>query len=700
MVTYNNLPPAADTPDLKVGWYGSVNRTAADGSVGQSPANSAQALATGLSNISWLGALHDAELKGIRCIIADIREDAAQILSDCRKLAETIPIIVLADQDQQFAPDYPFGTYVSDLTTTGEMGSSIFWHRVMRAVEAYDKPLTIEDTRSPGYSVFQAIANQTSDWIFIKDLQHRFMVVGENFAATAGLSVDQIIGRDDLEIGSSPSAVKGCKKTDQPGFWVLDDVATRTGEPSVEENPAWTLYSQSGRFRRTYRLPLKNPAGRVFALLVCSQDITEQVRNEQLLAERTSMLARVTDEKQRAQENRKIAENAVEAKSRFFATASHDLRQPLHAIGLFLDSLDKRVIGTDEHHLVLQIKQSCTSLNTLFDSCLDISRLDAGAVEHNIEHFSASDFLDSLTEEFRSQASEKALDFRLSIDNSVFHCDQILLARIVRNLFNNAVQNTERGYLAIDCQTSDKGVVLSVVDSGSGIDGEELESVFNEFYQINAERERHSRGLGLGLSIVKRLCEQLGIGISLESKLGCGSRFTLRVPAGHREYIQSIEDLRGVSLPNNLLALVVEDDQYIRMGMEILLESYGAQTLCVPDAESAIQRLNEYAIAPGAIIADYHLSPCMTGIQAIIDIRKHLGWDLPALLVTGDTSADSVRDAIAYGLPVLHKPVNADELLAAINEQIRRYTESSQADVGSPQRERVNTDSVISDSLV
>lgn len=681
MASYNTSLAASTTPEIAVGWYGPApefNTTglAASASITATSA-AAQASSGGLERLITLTTLNEDELSGIQCIIVDIRQDASTTLTDCRSVALRIPVIVVVNLEQQFAQGYPFGTYVSDLTTPSELGSSVFWHRVARAVKAYDTPLAIEDASSPVYAVFKAIADQTSDWILIKDLDHRFIVAGEHFAATAGLSIEQVIGRDDLEIGSSPDLVNGSPQTGGVGFWAMDKAVTDSAQATIEENPKWSLYSSTARYRRTYRVPLKNPAGRVFALLVCSQDITEQVGNEHLLAERTTMLAQVTEEKRRAQKNHQIAVDAVEAKTRFFASASHDLRQPLHAIGLFLDSLDKRIVGTDNHSLVLQIKQSCSSLTTLFNSCLDISRLDAGVVDKNIEHFSALSFLEALNDEFRRQAREKSLDYRLSVDDSVFLSDQILLARIVRNLLNNAIQNTDKGYLAIECHCNDSHVLLSVVDSGSGIANEELERVFNEFHQINPTQARRSRGLGLGLSIVQRLCDQLGIGVSLESTLGCGSRFTLSVPAGRLENIVPDEGSKDISLPHSLVALVVEDDQYIRLGMEVLLESYGAKTICAADTECAIKLLASRTVVPDVIVADYHLSPHVTGIQAIRDIRKHLGVAVPALLVTGDTSADSIRDAARCDLPVLHKPVDSDELLATINEQVRRYAQAS-----------------------
>ena len=609
-------------------------------------------------------------LKGIECVIADMRDGAEQVLRDCQPMAAVCPVIVLVDSDQDFPDGYPFGTYVTDVTTTDELGKAVFWHRVERAVRSYEQPLSLEDVNNPIVSIFRAIADQASDWIIIKDLKHRFVVAGKNFADCAGAPIDEIIGRDDLEIGGSVEAVMGDPDNGNPGFWAQDEAATNSGIASVEENPEWLLYSSDVRYRRTYRVPLKNAAGKVYALLVCSQDITDQHRNEQLLDERTSMLEQVTAEKQRAELNRQIAEDAVAAKTRFLAAASHDLRQPLHAMGLFLDSLDRRLLGSNEHHLVQQIKQSCSSLGTLFNSCLDISRLDAGVVERQMEHVSAAEFLEGLDEEFRRQTREKSLDYRLTVDDSVIYSDQMLLTRIVRNLLNNAVQNTEQGYLSIECHGAGARINLSVVDSGSGIAAEELERVYDEFHQVDKNDARRGRGLGLGLSIVKRLCELLEITISLDSHPGIGTRFTLSIPAGELANIEYGQSVQQVSLPEELIVLIVDDDHDIRYGMKALLESFGCQTVCAADAKSAIEALQTDKLVPDIVVADYHLSHEATGTQAIAEVRRFMGETVPAILVTGDTATRIECDAANHGVSVLNKPVNSDELLATIYNEV------------------------------
>jgi len=409
-------------------------------------------------------------------------------------------------------------------------------------------------------------------------------------------------------------------------------------------------------------------------LLVGSQDITEQVNNEQLLAERTSMLEQVTQEKQQAETHRRIAEDAVAARTRFLAAASHDLRQPLHAMGLLLDSLEKMVAGSEERKLVRQTRQSCTSLRTLFNSCLDISRLDAGVVKQRLEHFSVSSFLMKFHEEFQCLSSEKSLKFGFDIDDSIIESDKVLLTRIIRNLFTNAIQNTDNGYVQISCKGNGERVSLHITDTGTGIAEDEQERVFNEFHQIDVDGTRQTRGLGLGLSIVERLSKLLDIDVSLESRLGEGSCFTLSIPVGVPEKIVASEPSSPVSVSEQLLVLVVENDKYIRYGMQVLLQSHGCETLCAADIATAKELLNESDCVPDFILADYHLDGNKTGTQAILELRDYLGEDIPALLVTGDTSTNSEQEAARYNLPLLYKPVESDKLLAAINSELSSVT--------------------------
>lgn len=224
--------------------------------------------------------------------------------------------------------------------------------------------------------------------------------------------------------------------------------------------------------------------------------------------------------------------------------------------------------------------------------------------------------------------------------------------------------------MSIQCRQAASFIEMLVTDTGRGIAPEDVVRVFNEFHQIDSSNAQHGRGLGLGLSIVKRLSNLLDITITLDSRLGEGSQFTLQIPAGQLSENCGERRKNAVILPEALTVLIVDDDRSIRFGMEVLLESYGCKTLCAEDADSAIQLLKASTEVPEIIVMDYHISTDQTGIQALAALRTFLDAKVPAILVTGDTSQDSERDAAIYKLPVLHKPVDSDALLAAINNEV------------------------------
>lgn len=600
----------------------------------------------------------------------DARTDAEKTLRSVTEWSQLVPLIALVDLDQAFAPEYPYGCYLQDHTTVAELGSPLFELKLRQARSAYFKPLQEAHTGSPHYALFQEVVDHSSDWVLVKDLDHRFLLASQDFARTAGFAIEELIGMDDLEIGTSPEHVYGNSEKNWQGFWPQDDAVTSSGQIAVEENPHWDLYSNQARYRRTIRAPLRNHRGDIYGLLVCSQDVTEHKRNESLLEERTEMLAQVTDEKRRSEINRQRAEEAVAAKTKFLAAASHDLRQPLHAIGLFLDILNTQTEGKPEQQLVRQIQQSCNTLNNLFNGCLDISRLDAGVVERTDEDFRLPTFLNGLHHELMQQAREKGLQYIYTCDDSVVRSDSMLLGRIFRNLANNAIQNTDSGAISVTGSSQGDAVTLAITDTGKGIPEGERNRIFSEFHQVDSEDAKMGRGLGLGLAIVKRLCELLAIDISLESTVGQGSTFTLRIPHGLADNIVDPEEASTTLTLDGTQVLIIDDDRYIRHGMETLLQACGCQTISAADTSLAMTRLRQRNITPSIIVADYHLSNGRRGTAAIREIRDLFGQNIPAVLVTGDTTADSEKEAARHELHILHKPVSSDLLLSTIASSI------------------------------
>lgn len=369
------------------------------------------------------------------------------------------------------------------------------------------------------------------------------------------------------------------------------------------------------------------------------------------------------------------------AKDSFLAAASHDLRQPLHALGLFVSALENKVKFPDGPIILDKIKQSTSALNSLFNSLLDISRLDAGVVEAEPQHFYIDKLFQSLTEEFGEVATERNLAFSVQHESQVACTDYVLFGRILRNLVDNAVVHTREGKVSVSCAQKNEVLIITVADTGPGIPVEEHDSIFSEYYQLNNPERDRSKGLGLGLSIVHRLSDLLDIKVSLTSKPNEGTSFDLYVPAG-REYLVTKDDTALDTVTSQVdlrgaLILVIDDEKDVRDGMELILTQVNCSVISVESAEAAQQVIVEEDLEPSVIIADYRLREGKTGDDAIALIREELNADIPALIITGDTSPERVREATDSGTRLLHKPVSSAELIAVVESYLLDETESS-----------------------
>lgn len=246
--------------------------------------------------------------------------------------------------------------------------------------------------------------------------------------------------------------------------------------------------------------------------------------------ENAKLVEQLTEEKRRAEQAQLSAEQANRMKSKFFAAASHDLRQPMHALTLFVDVLKNRTHDAQTTQLVGQVEQSVEVLGSMFDALLDISRLDAGVVQPRCENFPLQPLLDRMYAEFSLLAQDKRLRFEVANSSVAVHSDPLLLERILRNLIGNAIRYTGEGEVVVSCEYVPEGVRIEVRDTGIGIAPEHLPHVFEEYYQVGNRQRDRSNGLGLGLAIVRRLQELLGYRMTLESAPGTGSRFAFVVP--------------------------------------------------------------------------------------------------------------------------------------------------------------------------
>jgi two-component system, sensor histidine kinase len=362
------------------------------------------------------------------------------------------------------------------------------------------------------------------------------------------------------------------------------------------------------------------------------------------------------------------ADRANQAKSRFLATASHDLRQPLQALALLNGTLRRTMKDPD---LLDAVEQQGTAINTmsrLLNTLLDISKLESGAVQVEKTDFDAGAALEQLREEFRVVAAAKGLRLEVEGARARVHTDRTLVMQVLRNLVANAVKYTDQGSVRLRVRTGEEAVHVDVIDTGIGISAENLDSIFEEFFQVGAESHSTRQGYGLGLSIVQRIVQLLDLRTAVQSEPGMGSTFTLSLPAGagagaetDRAEARSRPEARG---PDDRCILLVEDDAAVRKAMQVFLKSEGYRTAAAASLAEALE-LSEHIRGIDLVISDYHLANAR-GTEVIDALRARLGDDLASILMTGDTSS-AIRDLPQNKqLRIISKPVDAEELLDLI----------------------------------
>jgi two-component system, sensor histidine kinase len=373
-------------------------------------------------------------------------------------------------------------------------------------------------------------------------------------------------------------------------------------------------------------------------------------------------------------EARKKAEQASLAKSRFFAAANHDLRQPLHALGLFASTLRNTNLDGHKRQLVEQISNSIDSLESLFDDLLDISRLDAGQVKVRLEHFKASILLDRVRNTYAPAALEKDLELRVHPSELTLFSDPALLFRVLSNLVTNAIRYTQHGGVLVGLRKKGDKVLLQVWDTGIGIPADQQEKVFEEFYQLNNPERDRRKGLGLGLATVNRVTNLMGHPLRLQSIVGKGSVFSIEVPLGieaQPEFSPTVVDqLPAPDLLVGRKIAVIDDEASVRVGMQSLLQSWGCECIAAGTAEEVLAELQ--GLPPDFIIADLRLSDNRSGIDAVRIMRDVLKQSVPAVVLSGDTASERIREVSGAGLTMLHKPLKAMRLRALLNHEFAR----------------------------
>lgn len=415
------------------------------------------------------------------------------------------------------------------------------------------------------------------------------------------------------------------------------------------------IFSLSTLLARSYRQALQ----RVLELKLQADHLLAQLRIEKLAADAA----------------RQEAEVANRAKTQFFTAASHDLRQPLHAMGLFAEALRQKNHDVEVAHLVNSINESVDALEGLFSELLDITRIDSGGIEVHPQHFPLADLYRKLRLHFEPAAFEKGLALRFRGGRHMVHADPLLVERILRNLVSNAIRYTSDGTVLVGCRRRGDLLLLQVWDTGPGISEDQQAHVFEEFYQVphGPRTEPHQRkGLGLGLAIVKRLADLMGARVGLRSQPGRGTVFSLELPLGRSvpqaQPMPSGKGLLSLTLEGRAI-VVVEDEPAVLSGLEALLHGWGASILAfesVAACKAWVQTAHGSTPRPDLMIVDYRLENGLTGADALALVRERFDEDLPAIVITGSTMSELELEAQQKNFHLLIKPVVPNKLRAMI----------------------------------
>ena len=373
----------------------------------------------------------------------------------------------------------------------------------------------------------------------------------------------------------------------------------------------------------------------------------------------------------KVEERTQQLELATQAKSRFLATASHDLRQPLHALGLFVAQLQIRNRADERKKIISRIQASLSVMNELFNALLDVTKLDAGILAPKLVDFPVALLLRRIETTFAEAAREKGLSLCVKGSGAWIRSDRILLERIIFNLVANAIRYTATGRILVGCRKSGKQLRIEVWDSGIGIAADQHENIFGEFFRLKSSDPRQPAGFGLGLAIVDRLSVLLEHSVDVRSTVGKGSGFSVtvnQVAAAPEADAPATVPRRHPGFSDKKLVVVIDNDRLVLEGMSGLIRSWGCEVVAGENESAVLDSLAEHTKRPDMIISDYHLQDGKNGIDAISRLRLVLDAPIPAFLMSGDMDAEPVRAARANGYSLLHKPVEPMTLRATLTQ--------------------------------
>lgn len=499
---------------------------------------------------------------------------------------------------------------------------------------------------------FRDIAESASDWFWEIDADSQYTYISDRGLELIGAGTEDILGKDRLDVAMEREIDADPDEMESHVELVSRSRPFTDFEYSLETTQGERLYVQeSGK-------PHFDKEGVFRGYRGVTRDVTSRwLAQEEIV---------------RAKEE---AELANQAKSRFLASASHDLRQPLQALNLFVSSLVDLENDPEKRTILDKTQMSLDALASLLNALLDISRLDAGSIVPEKVNFSFH-HLARLAQEFAPVAASQGLSLKVVPSSVALYSDPVLLETIVRNLLGNALKYTDRGRVLMGCRRLKESIRIEVWDTGQGIAPDQMELIFEEFYQIGNEARDREKGLGLGLSIVNRTAHLLGHQVSARSEFGRGSVFTVEVPLAKGK-VEAVG--RSTPLPVNEVSgriVLIDDEPQILDSMKILLGNMGFDVHACrvtgpacPDFERIPEHYDHQP--PDLIVSDYRLPDGMTGIDAVERLRAEFSSDIPAILLSGDISEESLRHVQEHHFSMLHKPVHSDDLRAAIFEMLQ-----------------------------
>jgi len=492
--------------------------------------------------------------------------------------------------------------------------------------------------------------------IALLDRQMRYLIVSDRWMRDFGLGNRDCHGLNHYDLFP-----------DVPELWREEHRRCLAGEIVVSDEDSYARRNGQTEWVRRELHPWRGSDGRIGGMLMFVELITARKNAElalmksyqqleQRVAERTAELERLKNDATRANTQ----------KTWFVAAASHDLRQPLQAALAYLSVLSRRTEREDLEELCAKARQPLKAMSDILDVLLDIADLESGHVQPQMHDFPLGDLLLRVIANAQHQAEDKGLHLSCVPTDLTVHSDPRLLERVISNFVTNAIRYTNKGLIGMYCEPAGDKVCISVTDTGIGIPADALSAIFEDHVQLGNPARDRRKGLGLGLSIAKRIADALGHRISVQSELGAGSSFSIELPQAHNAAAPiEAEKPSPEAAQKHPIVLLIDDDQDVAEAVQMLLQSYSIETY-VAHSRDAVLVMLESGLNPGFVLCDYRL-PEVNGIDLIRQVRKVLNTDVPAVLMTGDMGLTALPTDLAK-CALLHKPVDAETFLSVIGK--------------------------------